>query len=95
MILPDGRNLDHELVRAGYAWWFRNYAPHDRELEQLEKEEREAKRGLWSDPHAIPPWEYRKALKNRTKAARERDRDDDPTPERRHSGTLGLALLFG
>jgi micrococcal nuclease len=55
VILPDGKSLNHELVRAGYAWWFRKYAPHDRELEQLEKEAREAKRGLWSDPHAIPP----------------------------------------
>src|SRR3954451_24685760 len=58
--LPDGRNLNHELVKAGYAWCYRRYAPHDRELERLEKEARDAKRGLWSDPHAIPPWEYRK-----------------------------------
>ena len=25
--LPDGTDLNHELVRAGYAWWFRKYAP--------------------------------------------------------------------
>jgi endonuclease YncB( thermonuclease family) len=55
VILPDGRNLNHELVKAGYAWWYRKYAPHDRELERLEEEARGAKRGLWSDPHAIPP----------------------------------------
>jgi hypothetical protein len=36
----------------------RKYAPHNRELERLEKEAREAKRGLWSDSHAIPPWEF-------------------------------------
>jgi endonuclease YncB( thermonuclease family) len=59
VILPDGRKLNRELVKAGYTWWYRKYAPHDRELEQLEKEAREAKRGLWSNPHAIPPWEYK------------------------------------
>jgi micrococcal nuclease len=53
VILPDGRNLNHELVKAGFAWWFRKFAPRD--IEELEKEAREAKRGLWSDLHAIPP----------------------------------------
>jgi micrococcal nuclease len=60
VILPDGKNLNHALVKAGYAWWFRKYAPHDRELDRLERKAREARRGLWSDPHAIPPWEFRR-----------------------------------
>ena len=34
--LPDGRNLNHELVRAGLAWWFRRYPPNDTLLERLE-----------------------------------------------------------
>jgi endonuclease YncB( thermonuclease family) len=28
VILPDGRNLNQELVRAGLAWWYRQYAAH-------------------------------------------------------------------
>jgi hypothetical protein len=32
VVLPDGRSLNHELVRGGMAWWFRKYAPDDREL---------------------------------------------------------------
>ena len=24
--LPDGRSLNHEVVRGGYAWWFRRYS---------------------------------------------------------------------
>src|ERR1035437_10116413 len=28
IILSDGRNLNHEIVRAGFAWWYRQYARH-------------------------------------------------------------------
>jgi hypothetical protein len=41
------------------AWWFREYAPNDRELLRLETEAREAKRGLGSQPNPIPPWDWR------------------------------------
>ena len=58
--LPDSRNLNHEMVRAGLAWWFRKYAPADKALEHLEQEAREAKRGLWADPNPVPPWEHRR-----------------------------------
>ncbi len=59
VLLPDGRNLDHELVKAGFAWWYRKYAPDNETLKQLEREAREAKRGLWVDPDPIPPWQWR------------------------------------
>jgi endonuclease YncB( thermonuclease family) len=60
VILPDGRSLNHELVRAGMAWWYRQYARSDATLAQLEAAAKAAKRGLWSDPHAVAPWEWRK-----------------------------------
>ena len=59
VILPDGQNVNQELVRAGMCWWYRKYAPGDATLERLETEAREAKRGLWADSHPIPPWEWR------------------------------------
>jgi endonuclease YncB( thermonuclease family) len=59
VILPDGRSLNQELVRQGLAWWYRRYAPHDERLAQLEAEARAAKRGLWSQPNPMPPWEWR------------------------------------
>lgn len=63
IVLPDGKNLNHELVREGWCWWYRKYAPTDTELEQLEREARDQKIGLWTDPSPTPPWVYRKALR--------------------------------
>jgi len=60
VFLQDGSNLNHEIVRAGFAWWFRRYAPKDKELEKLESGAREARWGLWVDPNPIPPWEFRR-----------------------------------
>ena len=59
VILDDGRNLSQELVKAGYAWWYRKYAPGNTVLEKFEAVAREAKEGLWNDPHPIPPWDFR------------------------------------
>ncbi len=64
VLLPDGRSLDRELVRAGFAWWYRRYAPDDETPEQLEREARGAELGLWADPHAVPPLEWRKMRKS-------------------------------
>jgi micrococcal nuclease len=59
IILPDGRNLNKEMVRAGYAWHYKKYN-QSRELADLEEEAKAAKRGLWSDLNPMAPWEYRK-----------------------------------
>ncbi len=59
VLLPDGRSLNRELVRAGFAWWYWRYTPDDETLAQLEREARAAKRGLWADPNPIPPWQWR------------------------------------
>jgi endonuclease YncB( thermonuclease family) len=58
VLLPDGRSLNQELVRAGYAWWFRKYS-RDVRLARLEEEARQGRRGLWADQAPEPPWEYR------------------------------------
>lgn len=60
VLLHDGTNLNHKLVRNGWYWWYRKYAPGDVELEKLEKEARELKQGLWVDPKQVPPWDLRK-----------------------------------
>ncbi|MGH2362972.1 MAG: hypothetical protein ACRDGM_20785, partial [bacterium] len=46
--------LEHAL---NGNWWYQKYAPGNTTLERLETEAREAQRGLWADPHQLPPWE--------------------------------------
>jgi len=46
--LADGKIANHELVRVGYARWYRYFAPADRDLESLEAEARAARRGIWA-----------------------------------------------
>jgi len=60
VLLPDGTHVNHELVKDGWCWWYRKYAPGDTVLEELETEAREARKGLWVDPQPVPPWEWRK-----------------------------------
>ena len=36
VILPGGKNLNHELVKAGACWWYRRYAPKSETLKMLE-----------------------------------------------------------
>jgi hypothetical protein len=56
VLLADGTNVNHALVKDGWWWWYRKYAPADIELERLEKEAREAKKGLWANPNPVPSW---------------------------------------
>jgi endonuclease YncB( thermonuclease family) len=57
--LVPGENVNHEVVRSGYAWWYRKYAPDDTELARLEAQARREQRGLWAKANPIPPWEFR------------------------------------
>jgi endonuclease YncB( thermonuclease family) len=70
VLLPDGTNVNHTLVKEGWCWWYRKYAPGDTVLEGLETEAREARKGLWADPQPVPPWEWRQLGRASMKACR-------------------------
>lgn len=61
VFLPNGTNVNQQLVKGGWCWWYRKYAPGDFLLEKLEKDARDSKKGLWVDSAPVPPWVYRKA----------------------------------
>ena len=43
MLLLDGTNVNHTLVKDGWCWWYRKYAPGSTTLERLEVEAREVR----------------------------------------------------
>ena len=61
VILPDGMNLNQELVRKGWRWWYRKHVSWNTVLEGLEPEAREGRKGLWADPQPVLPWVLQKA----------------------------------
>lgn len=71
-VIVDGVDVNLEQIKAGMAWWYRDYAkeqPHDDRI-QYEHHELMAKlqrRGLWNDKNPIPPWEWRKAGRGSTR----------------------------
>ena len=61
-----GRTLDlgYAQISVGMAWWYREYAKEqsaeDRgRYESAEQDARLRKRGIWSMPEPVPPWEWR------------------------------------
>jgi len=61
VFLPDGTNVNYELVKSGWCWWYRKYAPGNVVLEELERKARSSGLGLWADPDPVPPWEWRRS----------------------------------
>lgn len=58
--LADGRDVSQEMVKAGLAWWYRQYAPNDASLSRLQTEAKSARRGLWAKNAPTAPWEFRR-----------------------------------
>jgi len=64
-IAVDGRDLGLVLLQEGFAWCDPADSSHlPRALRaayaQACEQARAARRGLWRDAHAVPPWEFRK-----------------------------------
>ena len=65
-VLVDGRDTGLAQVRAGFAWWFKQYAHEQSAADRArygaaELGARASGRGLWRDGPATPPWESRRA----------------------------------
>lgn len=59
VILQDGRIVNMEMVKNGFAWHFKKYSG-DAVYAQLEIEARDNKSGLWRDIDPAAPWAWRK-----------------------------------
>jgi micrococcal nuclease len=54
--------VNEELIRQGLAWVYNRYCkrPVCQGWKALEEEARKARRGLWSMPNPVAPWEFRR-----------------------------------
>jgi micrococcal nuclease len=61
------RFINMEMVADGFAW---RYVQYDKpgEFSAAEDDARERRRGLWADSDPIPPWEWRRAKRNKSGA---------------------------
>jgi endonuclease YncB( thermonuclease family) len=63
------RDAGLEMIRDGYAWHFKEFqaeqSPEEREVyARTEESAKAARRGLWSEPNPLPPWDWRRSRKN-------------------------------
>ena len=56
----DGIDINLQMVATGHAHWYEQYAKHDTAIQSAQAQAKTDRRGLWSDPSVIAPWEYRK-----------------------------------
>lgn len=63
IIYDDSLNLSKQLLKNGMAWHYVKYSD-DESLQVLEDVAKKNKVGLWQDPNAIPPWEWRSNKRN-------------------------------
>jgi len=52
-------DVNLRLIEAGWAWWFRRFAPAMPAYGEAERKARAARRGLWRDPAPEAPWDFR------------------------------------
>ena len=53
------RIINEQMITDGFAWHYKKINQNEH-LSQMEQGARAAKRGLWTDKTAIPPWDWRK-----------------------------------
>lgn len=58
-VLVDCESVNLRLLQEGQAWHYKRY-DQTPEYAAAEIDAHEAKRGLWADDRAVPPWEWRR-----------------------------------
>jgi len=61
-VFIDGNSVSRQLLSHGHAWWYKQFAEDDQDMERLAKKARAERRGLWSkdgESDFHPPWVWR------------------------------------
>ncbi len=64
VVMVDGQDANLAQVKAGMAWWYKQYQKEQTAQQRVSYEAAEAsaragKVGLWQDTDPLPPWEWR------------------------------------
>jgi len=86
IVYVDDENLNLSLLRNGFAWYYKTYAKNEKSFAAAQSKAKAAKTGLWSQPDPIPPWDYRKELREEEK--------DNPPFFRKYSVPSGWAAVI-
>lgn len=54
----EGVNVNEKMLSEGMAWHFKKYDTNS-QWSVLESKAKEEKKGLWSQPNPVAPWEWR------------------------------------
>ena len=64
----DGVCVNEILLKEGLAWHYKEY-DDNADWAKMENQARKQKMGLWSQPKAVAPWQWRKEKREPTKKA--------------------------
>ncbi|MFM8635517.1 MAG: thermonuclease family protein [Planctomycetia bacterium] len=67
-VIVNGRDTNLEMLEEGMAWHYKHFDKNKR-LAEAETSARAAKKGLWTEVNAVPPWEWRKDHQHRKEPA--------------------------
>lgn len=62
VILPDGRSLNQEVIKWGYAWHYKVNPNPSKILSDLEYHAWQKKLGIWIEAEPVPPWKFRRGM---------------------------------
>lgn len=73
----NGKYINEEIVRAGHAWWYQQYARRDMDLKEAEEYAKSNKVGLWVKANPIAPWEWRRGTRETKKVTTQAEGSGD------------------
>ena len=86
IVYVDAENLNLSLLCNGFAWYYKAYAKNEKSFAAAESKAKAAKSGLWSKSDPIPPWDYRRELREEAK--------NTPPELKKYTVTSGWAAII-
>lgn len=72
-VYKEERYINQEMIAGGFAWYYRDYAKNEKDLEKAGEDARRNRLGLWQNPlPPQPPWQYRKNQKGEKESDRQK-----------------------